>query len=505
MKKLRFARITCIVTVFCLATAVASRAQKFTSFYSFGPDPGHGAYPATSTLVQGLDGNYYGATLFGGNFACPGYYGCGTLFKITPTGVLTYLYRFCSLTNCADGEFPNGGLTLGANGNFYGVTDQGGIHHWGTFFEITPEGKLTTRYTFCSTGHCSDGSGPYGALVQGTDGNFYGTTSSGGKYEVGISQGTVFKMTPTGALTTLYSFCAVTNSQGYCTDGSAPYSALLQASDGNFYGTTAEGGDYNLGTVFEITPAGTLTTLHSFDGNDGAEPYSALVEFDGNFYGMTYLGGTGGMGTVFEITPAGVVTTLHSFCPSRQPSCADGAYPYGTLFQAPDGNFYATTQLAGPRNQGTIFEITSAGALTTRYNFIDFNGYPVDGANPQAGLMQGTSGILYGTTYFGGNVDLDYDCSGDEGCGTIFALSAGFSPFVQANPNSGEVGGSVNILGNNLGKTTSVTFNGVPATFKAVSDSYITAQVPTGATTGTIQVVTPSGTLSSNVAFQVLP
>src|SRR5208337_4428285 len=189
----------------------------------------------------------------------------------------------------------------------------------GTVFTITPGGTLTTLYSFCSQSGCTDGANPYAALVQGTDGNFYGTTLGG------AANGTVFKMTPGGTLTTLYTFC-------YGCTGVSPYAALVQGSDGNFYGTTSFGGANGDGTVFRITPSGTLTTLHSFDGTDGAAVYAGLVQgTDGNFYGTTAQGGGSGVGTVFTITPGGTLTTLYSFC--SQSGCTDGANPYAALVQ----------------------------------------------------------------------------------------------------------------------------------------------------------------------------
>ncbi len=245
-------------------------------------------------------------------------------------------------------------------------------------------------------------------------------------------------------LTTLYSFCSQTN----CTDGNEPR-GLVQAADGNFYGTTAFGGAY-------------------YNNYCSADP---------------------GCGTVFEITPAGVLTTLYSFC--SQPNCPDGGHPVG-LVQATDGNFYGATEWGGANGHGTVFEITPSGTLTTLYSFCA-QANCADGANPEGRLMQATNGNLYGTTYYGGaNVD-----------GTVFSLSVGLGPFVETLPTSGNVGATVIILGNKLTDATSVTFNGTAATFTVVSSSEITTTVPTGATTGTVEVTIPSGTLSSNIAFQV--
>ena len=179
----------------------------------------------------------------------------------------------------------------------YGTTEYGGANRYGTVFKITPSGALTKLYSFCSQSGCADGANPFGPLVQATDGNLYGTTQIGGANTSGCGGqgcGTVFKITPSGTLTTLYSFC----SQSGCPDGANPYSRLVQATDGNFYGTTVSGGAFTYcgfaggcGTVFKITPSGSLTTLHSFDGGDGAGPLGLVQATGGNFYGTTSSGG----------------------------------------------------------------------------------------------------------------------------------------------------------------------------------------------------------------------
>jgi uncharacterized repeat protein (TIGR03803 family) len=184
-----------------------------------------------------------------------------------------------------------------------------------------------------------DGANPIAGLVQGINGQFYGTTSGG----QGNGYGTVFTITATGTLTTLYFFCSKPN----CTDGYEPYAGLIQATDGNFYGTTAGGGINGLGTVFKITPSGTLTTLHSFDGTDGTSPYGTLVQgANGKFYGTTVYGGANGDGTVFKITPGGTLTILHSF------DLTDGGYPTAGLIQASNGQLYGTTYSVGPTVSG---------------------------------------------------------------------------------------------------------------------------------------------------------
>ncbi|MGC2553496.1 MAG: choice-of-anchor tandem repeat GloVer-containing protein, partial [Candidatus Sulfotelmatobacter sp.] len=305
-------------------------------------------------------------------------------------------------------------------------------------------------------------------------------------------------ITTTGTFTTLYSFCSESN----CTDGSDPQAGLVQGTDGNFYGTTYSGGTNGLGTVFKITPSGTLTTLHSFDNRDGAGPSAALIQANnGDFYGTTYSGGAHRLGSVFRIPSSGIFTSLHSFANK------DGASPLAALLQATDGNFYGTTSSGGAHNQGTIFNITPTGTLTTLHNFCSVieNGVCADGNDPAAALIQATNGYFYGTTKWGG---ADIHCTSSHAplaCGTLFMLSVGLRPFVETQATSGEVGSGVTILGTDLTGASSVTFDGTAAVFKVVSSSEITATVPAGATTGKVEVTTPAGTLTSNVNFRVTP
>jgi uncharacterized repeat protein (TIGR03803 family) len=470
-------KTTCAVFLVCAATGIGSSAQTLTSLYSF--DGLDGANP--QALIQGIDGNFYGTAANGAaEAAC---LNCGTVFKITPAGTLTTLYSFCAQANCTDGLNP-AGLVLAANGDFYGTTGRGGKYNWGTVFEITPAGTLTTLYSFCAYANCADGATPVG-LILANNGDFYGMTAQGGA----SGAGTVFKITPIGTLTTLYSFCVNTN----CADGKFPAGALVQATNGSFYGTTVYGGQRGDGTVFKITPTGSLTTLHSFDGTDGMEPQAGLVQAaDGDFYGTAF-GGPNAAGTVFKITPMGALTRLYAFC--SQAHCTDGDDPYAPLVQATNGDLYGTTYGGGINGEGSVFQITPQGSLTTLYSFSG-----TDGDGPVASLAQATSGIFYGSTELGGTSAF---CRG--GCGTVFSLSVGLGPFVETLPSSGTAGATVKVLGTNLTGATSVTFNGTPATFTVRSPSLISAAVPAGATTGTVQVVTPSGTLSSNVPFQVAP
>jgi uncharacterized repeat protein (TIGR03803 family) len=473
-----------------------------------------GGNPAGS-LVQGLDGNLYGTTYDGGNAfdTCAGST-CGTVFKISPSGVLTTLYSFCSLANCADGGGPAGPLVLATDGNFYGITEFGGTgagcyaaNACGTVFKITPSGTLSTIYNWCSQPNCADGAyGEFpeaGTFVQATDGSFYGANDSGGA----AGAGTAFKLTSSGSLTTLHTFCSQTN----CTDGANPTGGVTQAADGNFYGTTYSGGAIGVGTVYKITPTGALTILHSFcsqtDCTDGAYPSGPVTQAtDGHIYGTTTFGGANinsaacqdqGVsycGTIFEITRSGALTTVYSFCSLA--NCADGASPEYRLVQANDGNLYGSTVGGdGGSNQYgvTLFKLTPAGKLTTLYSF------NTAFQNPEA-LFQATSGIFYGVTAEGGS----NNCSGLP-CGIAFSLDTGLGPFVETVPASGRVGEVVRILGNDLLDATQVSFNGTMADFTVISRSEISATVPSGATTGFVTVTSSGKQLQSNVKFQVLP
>lgn len=466
----------------CVTTAIASPAQTFTNLLSF--DGTDGALPYAG-LVQGTNGNFYGTTYNGGA------YGYGTVFEITAAGKLTTLYSFCPGEICTDGQYPEAGLVQATNGNFYGTTLSGGPNGDGNIFEITPSGRLTSIYLFCpQVSICPDGSAPYAGLVQASNGRLYGATTAGGIGNCAQGGcGTIFEISLSGALTTLYSFCSVVDSQGYCADGSTPFAGPVQAANGNFYGTTELGGAYNQGTFFEMTPSGKLTTLYSFcarvDGSgyctDGNYPLAVpLQASNSNFYGTTFFGGPSNSGTVYEITPDRKLTTLHTFCSSL--ACADTS-PTASLIQATDGNLYGTTA-------GTLFAISLSGKLTTLHTFSDS-----DGSVANAGLVQGTNGTFYGTAVWGGASD----------DGTVFRLAAGLGPFVETRPTQSMVGTKVTILGTNLMGATSVTFNGSAAAFKVVSGSLITTTVPTNATTGFVTVTTPSRTLKSNKQFRVTP
>jgi uncharacterized repeat protein (TIGR03803 family) len=322
---------------------------------------------------------------------------------------------------------------------------------------------------------------------------FYGTTYRGGTG----NGGTVFKISSSGVLTTLYSFCTK-GVYPSCPDGDFPGPSLAQATNGSLYGITNSGGINGYGTVFAITLSGQLSTIYSFGPlgvcTAGSSPVGGLVQAtNGDFYRMTVADGSLDLGTVFKITPRGTYTMLYSFC-SNYPSCTDGERPLAGLVQASNGDFYGTTEAGGANGDGTIFQITPSGTLTTIYNFCSQVGCTDGHYSP--GFEQATNGDFYGTTLYGG---LDQ-------YGSAFRLSIALSRFVETLPTSGEAGSVVKILGNDLTGATSVTFNGVAATFEVnPAGTAISTTVPTGATAGTVQVVTPAGTLSSNVAFRVTP
>lgn len=477
-----------IALIFCAALAPAASAQTFTSLLTF--DGSDGQWPGIASLAQGPDGNLYGSTPSGGQSpVCTAFYGCGTIFRITPDGTLTTLYNFCAQTNCSDGSGPVGGVTLGTDGNFYGTTEYGGANEGGTIFKISPRGALTTLYNFCAQANCADGTYADSALMQATDGNWYGTTFGGGI--VGCSNygcGTIFRITPKGEFTSLYSFGDTGN----------PAAGLIQGRDGSLYGTTTgSGGGRGFGLIFKITLSGTLTTLNQLAGGDGADAYAGLLQgTDGNFYGTAAFGGSNdgtycngqGCGTVFKITPGGTLTTFYNFC--NQTNCNDGAGPFSPLIQATDGKFYGTTSSGGTFGGGTIFSISSTGVLTTLQSFDG-----PDGAGADGGLLQDTNGTFYGTTTYGGTPD----------DGTAFSLDAGLHPFVTLVRSSGKIGADIQILGQGFTGTAAVSFNGVPAVYTVKSNTFLTAIVPSDATTGFVSVTTLGTTLRSDVPFRVMP
>jgi uncharacterized repeat protein (TIGR03803 family) len=374
-------------------------AQKESTVYSFCAKSGctDGEYPWAG-LVSDKTGNLFGTTSNGGasNY--------GTVFKITPSGKESVLYSFCKQSGCKDGRNPFAGLVFDHKGNLYGTTLYGGAANYGTVFKVTPSGKETVLYSFCKHSNCADGADPRAVLVFDQLGNLYGTTSIGGAHD----NGTVFKLTPSGKESVLYSFCA----QVFCPDGASPYAGVVLDTKGNLYGTTYVGGDYvgncdqmGCGTVFKVTPSCKVSVLHSFCGqgncDDGATPYAALT-FDkkGDLYGTTEYGGLYNLGTVFKITPAGKESVLYSFC--KQTDCGDGENPYADVIFDAKGNLYGTTFYGGAYDyHGTVFKLTPSGKESVLYSFCGQSNC-TDGEFPSSALVFDQKGTLYGSTTAGG-------------------------------------------------------------------------------------------------------
>ena len=376
-----------LLSALLLAALPPAHGQTETVVHSFANSP-DGANPRYVTPVLDTTGNLYGTTEFGGA------YGFGTVFKLTPSGTETVLHSFD--VNGTDGAYPVASLVM-YKGNLYGTTVEGGTDNIdGTVFELIHTTKGWTEKILHSFGASGDGAQPYCALTLDTAGNLYGTTNVGGAY----SYGTVFKLTPSGTETPLWSF-------GQGTDGANPVAGVVLDTKGNLYGTTEYGGAYGSGMVFELTPSGTEKILWSFgNGTDGAYRIARLALYKGNLYGTTASGGVYGDGTVFEVTLSGTETILHSFANND----IDGFNPYAglTLY---NGNFYGTTVNGGGIGgvAGMVFEMAPSGTETILHVF---GGNP-DGAFPRGGVAFDKSGNLYGTTFSGGAY----------GFGTVFKLT----------------------------------------------------------------------------------
>lgn len=308
-----------------------------TVLYSF-TNGRHGAGPYAAVIAD-KTGNLYGTTYYGG---ASGY---GTVFKFTSSGALKTLYNF---KGGNDGSFPLAGLIRDKNGDFFGTTSYGGTHGNGTVFELAPHGVETVLYSFSGKG---DGGHPSGGLLKDSSDNLYGTTHDGnGTGCGGAGCGTIFRIAVDGTETTLYAFKGGT-------DGANSNASLTSDSQGNLYGTTEYGGALDDGTVFRLTPDGTETVLYSFTfGGDGAYPTASLIlDKNGNLYGTTYAGnGFGcfglGCGSVFKLSPSGSETTLYDFTGQ-----GDGGSPYAGLIKDSNGYLYGTASTGG--NGGTVFKL----------------------------------------------------------------------------------------------------------------------------------------------------
>ena len=288
-----------------------------------------------------FDGNFFGATYNGGNSSsCR--HGCGTVYKLTPDGVMTALYKF---NGYPDGAHPVGGVIRDTQGNLYGATHTGGAYKMGTVFKISSDGVETILCSFRGAVH-----GPAAGLIRDAQGNFYGTTPGG----FGKPGGTVFEVTAGGVEKLLHKFTGGP-------DGFYPQAGLVLDAHGNLYGTTRYGGVYNSGTVFEVTASGVETVLHSFTGVEGGYPMGNLTfDTQGNLYGTTFEGGEHNAGTVFKLSPSGALTVLHSFTGG-----AEGGYPMSSVTFDTQGSLYGTTAGGGASGPycpwygcGVVFKLT---------------------------------------------------------------------------------------------------------------------------------------------------
>jgi uncharacterized repeat protein (TIGR03803 family) len=394
-----------------LAIVATSHAQTYTEslLYSFSPTP---AYSPGYGVIQASDGNFYGTTVAGGANLMQ-----STAFRLTPDGQFTTLYTFCSKggDNCTDGESPYG-LVEGPDGNFYGATLGGGTDTYGqvtgeggTVFRLSPSGVYTVVYNFCGAAQCADGDFPAGPVIFGSDGNMYGATFNGGQN----GYGSVFQLTTSGTLTSLYSFCDIEG----CPDGMFPSSPLLQASDGNFYG-------YTLSGVYMINSAGAFANVGNFPStNAGGETCgstcgSLIQAADGNLYGTIPYNAAQDEGFVFSAAPSSGVKIIYSFCSSgKYPTCGDGENPSAPLVAGTDGNLYGVTPGGGPAGSdgGTFFRTTAAGALTTLYTFCASEPSSCTTASAPGAIQQGADGNFYGASYKGG---------ANKVYGTVFKLTS---------------------------------------------------------------------------------
>jgi len=392
-----------------------------------------------SQLLLAPDGNFYGTSAEGGDNQQ------GAIFKITPAGVVT---RLRSFSFDANGSSPQAGLTVGPDGELYGITTVGGGIGAGTIFKITTAGAFTLLHSFQN----GESFVHQSRLTLGPDGNLYGTGRDGGTSDLG----SIFKITTNGTFTVIASFAG--------TNGSVPLCELTVGADGQLYGTTELGGAGNFGTVFKVTTNGVLTTLASFTNRENSLPNSGLLlASDGNFYGCSQT-------AVYKVTPAGVITTLVSLQP------LDGLDSQSSLTLGPDGNLYGTTDFGGTNNFGTIFRISAAGVFTRMLSFNNTNG-----AFPQSGMTLGPDGNFYGATTAGGA----------NGFGSIYRFSTNGALTTLTffdGPNSGIEPRCTLVIdtnGNLFGTTPNFGPNNHGTIFRLATNGVLTTLVSFNTTNGT--------------------
>ncbi len=396
-----------IIAMLVLSTVATQAKTRFKVLHFF-----HGADGAApyGVLVRDAAGNLYGTTGAGGNGTCS-QEGCGTAFKLDKSGKQVWLHNF----NGRNGFSPSAGLLRAAGGNLFGTTVEGGDtncdrpYGCGTVFRLNAKtGQEAMLYKFKGT---PDGMNPESLLVEGDSGSVYGTTPLGGMNGLGA----VFRIDKTGKETILYSFTGGA-------DGCDPVPGVILDSKADLYGVTFDGGsgfcNSGVGVVFKVDSAGHETVLHTFGGSDGANPDSVLLlDSNGDLYGTTANGGNSlgcgntGCGTVFQLPSGGAETVLYSFCSLT--NCTDGEGPLGPLIMDVNGKLLGATYFGGKYGDGTIFRLDSSGNEAVLHSFSGGR----DGGFPSAGLAMGGSGILYGATTVGGA-----KCYGSYTCGVVFRL-----------------------------------------------------------------------------------
>ena len=460
-----------------LLLVAAANAQTYKMLYTYpNTDVNDSGITWPSVLSQGQDGDLYSTIQTNGTTTY------GTVYKMTTGGAYSAVYTFCTeAAPCTlTGGYPTGGVTLGFDGNLWGTTSGGGKDGAGTVFKITPAGALTKVYDFTNG---KDDSAPNYPPLQGQDGNMYGVSEE----QYNTQYGSFFKLTTKGAMSP--------HPFNY-TNGQTP-NLPAQGNDGNFYGTAQSGGDATCrcGVIYKATAGGTITVLHKFTGYasstvyDGNRPIGILAQdSDGNFYGTTYQGGKFNEGTVFKITPAGTYTLLYSFGSVT----GDGLLPIAALTVGTDGNLYGAASKGGKAGYGALYEITTAGKEKLLYSFCVIA--CTDGYVPTTPLVLHTDGIFYGNT------------AGSSLGGSVFySLKTGLKPFVKLVTWSAKIGATVEILGQGFTSATGVTFAGVAAKFNNISDTYMTAVVPAGAKTGVVTVKTFTSTMTGDRTLLVVP
>jgi uncharacterized repeat protein (TIGR03803 family) len=463
-----------LLTLLTLALAgLGASASAQTYKVLFDADRTTGTNTQDFKFTQARDGNLYATANQGGIVNGNCLFGCGQIVSMTPAGVVTPIHGFDIV---AEGSAPRGGLTLGTDGNLYGVLSGGGVNGSGSIFKMTTAGVVTILHSFSS----AEGNASY-PPIQATDGNFYGTTS-GGSF-VGV----LYKLTAAGKFTVLHTFNRFVEG-----DGGA---AVVQGTDGKLY-TVAPEGAVGLGTVLQFTTTGTVKILHNFplDRSEGSGIFTPVQAPDGNFYGVCNQGGALSFGTIWKIAPNGVFKLLYSFN-----GTTDGQYAADALTLGTDGKLYGLTEFqgvnGGPGSGGTIFQFTTAGVYKVLFGFT--LGNSASGQFPNTRLTQDTNGLFYGITANGGGPDSD---------GTFYSLNNSLTQFITLQSASGKVGAQVSILGQGFSSTSVVKFGGVVATAKVVTGTTsILAAVPAGALTGPITVTTGATTLTSTKMFKVTP